>query len=142
MLFVCAISANLMAQKNKNGKSVTPATATSDVALPPPPPPPPAPPPPPPPPPLVTPPAPPPPPPAPPQMPADVKFPAPVVNDKGYDLSVHYNNGNNMVYMKKKGITEKVSITKWNEKKDYYENKYGILPAPPPPPAAPALPDQ
>src|SRR5204863_6615557 len=52
-----------------------------------------------------------------------VTFTPPViVNDKGYDISVHYNNGNNMVYMKKKGVTEKVSVEKWNANKSYYEN--------------------
>jgi hypothetical protein len=39
--------------------------------------------------------------------------------------------------MKKNGVTEKVSLDKWNANKSYYENKYGELPAPPPPPPAP-----
>jgi hypothetical protein len=43
-----------------------------------------------------------------------------------------------MVYMKKKGVTEKVSVEKWNANKAYYEKKYGTLPPPPPPPPAPA----
>lgn len=122
MLFVCTITANLMAQKDKTGKVVSPTT-TSDVAPPPPPLPP-------------VPPAPP----APPEKTGEVK--SVIVNDQGYEITVHYNNGNNMVYMKKNGVIEKISIEKWNEKKDYYENKYGILPPPPPPPPAPAAPIQ
>lgn len=45
-----------------------------------------------------------------------------------------------MVYMKKNGVTEKVSMEKWNSNQSYYENKYGKLPSPPPPPAPPAPP--
>ncbi|HNU89591.1 MAG TPA: hypothetical protein PKJ94_14925, partial [Ferruginibacter sp.] len=82
---------------------------------------------------------PPPPPPPPPEAPKEeVKFTPPVIaNDMGYDLSVHNNNGNTMIYAKKKGVTEKISLEKWNANSAYYEKKYGKLP-PPPPPAPPA----
>jgi len=118
LLTVCAVSAQLSAQTAKAGK--TP---------PPPPPPPPA---------LAELPPPPPPPPPPPEAPKEeVKFTPPViVNDMGYDLSVHNNNGNTMIYAKKKGVTEKISLEKWNANSAYYEKKYGKLP--PPPPAPPA----
>ena len=138
LIFVCSISVNLIAQKNK-AKAV-PAVpvleaSVNDVAPPPPPPPPPTPPAPP------SPPSPPPPPPPPPMPPVrvdEVTFNAPViVNENGYNISVHYNNGNNMVYMKKKGVTENISMAKWNANQSYYENKYGKLPPPPPPPAPP-----
>jgi len=135
VLFVCATSTHIIAQKTKTEKAEKPvqsAIAVNDIAPPPPPPPPPAPP--------EAPesPVPPPPPPAPPEQ---VTFTAPViVSDKGYNLSVHYYNGKNLVYMKKGSVTEKVSMDKWNANRAYYENKYGILPPPPPPPAAPPAP--
>ena len=114
VLFVCAFSSHIMAQKTTKSKTLSSTTLSADDVPPPPLPP-------------------------PPDM---VKFTPPViVNDKGYDISVHYNNGNNMVYMKKKAVTEKVSMTKWNANKSFYENKYGkIPPPPPPPPATPAPP--
>ena len=145
LLFVCVVSTHVIAQKTKAQKAETPnqsALSVNDVAPPPPlpPPPPAAPTPAPPPPPPPAPPVPPPPPPAPEEI-SEVKFNLPViVNDKGYLISVHYNNGNNMVYMKKKGVTEKVSLAKWNANAAFYENKYGMLPPPPPPPPAPPAP--
>lgn len=46
-----------------------------------------------------------------------------------------------MVYMKKNGVTETVSLKKWNSNKSFYEKKYGKLPPPPPaPPTAPEAP--
>jgi hypothetical protein len=144
LLFVCAVSTHILAQKTKSDKAPTapqPSASVNDIAPPPPPLPPPPPPPLPPLPPV---------PPEPPLPPAPPPPPIPtpddegtlttqvIVNDKGYDISVHYNNGNNMVYMKKNGVTEKVSVEKWNANRSYYEKKYGILP--PPPPALPAPP--
>ena len=131
VLFVCTVSTHMIAQKTKSEKAETPtqtAMPENDIAPPPPPPPPPPP----------TPPAPEhPTPPTPPQI-EQVKFTPPViVNDKGYNLSVHYYNGKNLVYMKKNGVSEKISLDKWNANRSYYENKYGELPPPPPPPPAP-----
>jgi hypothetical protein len=131
VLFVCSVSTDIIAQKTKAEKAETPtqsALSTDEIAPPPPPlPPPPA---------APEPPVPPPPPPT-----EQVAFSAPtIVSDKGYNLSVHYYNGKNLVYMKKGSVTEKVSLDKWNDNRSYYENKYGILPPPPPPPAPPARP--
>lgn len=121
LLIVCVLSLHTMAQK------------TSKKAPPPPPPPPP--------PGMVAEVPPPPPPPPDPPMIEEVKFTPPViVNDQGYDLSVHYNNGKNMVYAKKNGVTEKISMEKWNANRSFYEKKYGELPPPPPPPAPPKAP--
>jgi len=128
LLFVCTVSTHMIAQKTKAEKSETPVQSAlpEDYIAPPPPPPPPPPP------------APEPPTaPAPPQI-EQVKFTPPViVNDKGYGLSVHYYNGKNLVYMKKNGVSEKISLDKWKANRAYYENKYGELPPPPPPPPAP-----
>jgi len=84
----------------------------------------------------------PPPPPAPPEAPVEEAtfIPPAIVNEQGYSLSVHNNNGNTMIYAKKKGVTEKISLEKWNANKAYYEKKYGELPPPPPPPPAPKAP--
>jgi hypothetical protein len=113
VLFVCTVSTHMIAQKTKSEKAETPtqtAMPENDIAPPPPPP---------------------------PQI-EQVKFTPPViVNDKGYNLSVHYYNGKNLVYMKKNGVSEKISLDKWNANRSYYENKYGELPPPPPPPPAP-----
>ena len=129
LLVVCSASTHIIAQKNKVENAVTPAQpalSVNDIAPPPPAPP-------------VPPeaPLPPPPPPPPPEV---VTFAAPViVSDKGYNLSVHYYNGKNLVYMKKGSVTEKISLSKWNANASFYENKYGVLP-PPPPPAPPVPP--
>lgn len=135
VLFVCTVSTHIIAQKTKAEKAETtsqPALAENDIAPPPPPPPPPPPVPE-----APTAPVPPPAPPVPPQI-EQVNFTPPsIVNDKGYSISVHYYNGKNLVYMKKKGVVEKISLDKWNANRSYYENKYGELPPPPPPPPAP-----
>ena len=147
LLFVCAVSTHVIAQKTKAEKAETTSqSALSENDIAPPPPPPPVPPvaqetpt-------LAVPPVPPvspvpPVPPVPPAQAEQVKFMPPViVNDKGYTLSVHFYNGKNLVYMKKNGVTEKISLDKWNANKSFYENKYGQLPPPPPPPAPPAPP--
>ena len=121
LLLVCCLSTSMIAQKTRTGKSAPPPPPPNDLMvkeIPPPPPPPPA-----------------------PEEPGEVKFTPPViVNDQGYDLSVHYNNGTNTVYAKKDGVTEKISMAKWNANQSYYEKKYGKLPPPPPPPAAPKAP--
>lgn len=134
LLFVSTLSANIIAQNDKIGKAAPVNTqqnvVKADEFTPPPPPPPPPPP--------VQPAAPPPPPapPMPPKQHADAKFNPPViVNDKGFDLSVHYINDVNIIYAKKKGITEKIPMTKWYANQSYYEKEYGKLP--PPPPVAP-----
>lgn len=129
LLFVCAFSGHIIAQKTTVTEAETitqPSLPADDVVPHPPPPPPPAPP---------VPPPPPPPPPAPPQKAGKVKFTQPViVNEKGYELSVVYNKSNNTVYAKKKGVTIKMSLDKWNADPAFYENKYGKLLLPPPPP--------
>lgn len=121
LLTVCTVSVHLSAQTTKAEK------------VPPPPPPPPA---------VAEIPPPPPPPPAPPQdVVEEMKFTPPViVNEEGYSLSVHRNNGNEMVYVKKNGVSEKIPLSKWNANKAFYEKKYGKLPPPPPPPPAPPAP--
>lgn len=113
---------------------LTAQTSKKEKAPPPPPPPPPA---------LAQAPDAPPPPPPPPPPPTieEAKFTPPViVNNQGYSLSVHRDNGNNMVYATKNGVTEKISLSKWNANKSFYESKYGELPPPPPPPPAPKAP--
>ena len=123
LLMVCSISAHLSAQTTKVNKTPPP----------PPPPPPPA---------LAE--LPPPPPPMPPEAPQEeIKFTTPgIVNEMGYNVSVHNHNGNTMIYAKKKGVTEKISLEKWNANSSYYEKKYGKLPPPPPPPPAPPIKDE
>lgn len=115
LLLVCTVSTQLIAQKTNSPKAETkaqPAVAENDLVPPPPPP-----------------------------AIEKVKFTPPaIVNDKGYQVSVHYNNGKNMVYMKKDGVTQKVSMDKWMANRSYYESKYGELPPPPPPPPAPPTP--
>lgn len=130
LLVVCTIAANSYAQHENavTPPSPPPPPPPSDLAPPPPPPPPPM---------AVSEIAPVPPvPPAPPIQPAAPKM----QTDKGYDISVHNNNGNTMVTVKKDGKTEKISLKDWNAKKAFYEQKYGELPPPPPPPPAPAKP--
>lgn len=135
MLLLCTIAAGSYAQKNETGVPAPPPPPPPPSDLAPPPPPPPAVP-------QVA---------LPPVPPAPPTPPVPPIpdmeNDLGYELSVHYNNGNNMVYVKKDGKTEKISLKEWNAKKAFYEKKYGPLPPPPPPPApakpaAPAIPDE
>ena len=63
-------------------------------------------------------------------------------NDKGYFINVKDNNGNYHYLVKDKNgkEVESVLLTKWNENKSYYKNKYGEIPPPPPPPAPTAPP--
>ena len=119
LLIVCSFCTHLMAQNTKEKQ-----VETQNEAPPPPPPPPPHPEPP------------------PPPQAQHVKFTPPViVNDKGYNLSVHYNKGNELVYAKKNGLSEKISLDKWLANRSFYEKKYGELP-PPPPPLPPPPPDK
>ena len=83
----------------------------------------------------------PPPPPAAPMPPPPPPPPPPVIlqkkglsntNEKGYNLSIETINGTDVVLVKKKGKTEKISVKDWFEMKDRYESKYGILLPPPP----------
>ena len=120
LLTVCTISAQIIAQKTKTANAIPPPppppVVMNDVPPPPPPQPPPLPP-------------------SPPNRPEQVKFTPPsIVNELGYDLSVRYDGRSERVYMKKKGVTEKVSLTKWSANKSYYEKKYGVLSPPPAPP--------
>lgn len=134
MLLLCTITAGSYAQKNENGVvAPPPPPPPSDLAPPPPPPLPPVPP-------IAS---------LSPIPPAPPAPPIPPIPDmqteQGYELSVHYNNGNNIVYAKKDGKTEKIFLKEWNNKKDFYEKKYGVLPPPPPAPpkpSAPAIPNE
>lgn len=122
VLTACSISGYLSAQSSKAGKASPPPPPTPPVVaeLPPPPPPPPPPPEP---------------------LSEEEKFTPPaIVNDQGYSLSIHANNGNTIIYAKKKGVTEKIPLEKWEANKAYYEKKYGELPPPPPPPPVPKAP--
>ncbi len=63
-------------------------------------------------------------------------------NDKGYIINVKNNNGNRTIVVKDKNgkEVERLLLTKWNESKSYYEDKYGEIPPPPPPPIPTAPP--
>ena len=80
------------------------------------------------------------PPPPPPPPPKGVKFSPPViVNDKGYTITVQPTKEEPVILLRKKGITQKIRMSVWNAKPEYFETKYGKLP-PPPPPAPPMPP--
>ncbi|MEO5564204.1 MAG: M56 family metallopeptidase [Chitinophagaceae bacterium] len=73
---------------------------------------------------------------------ADTVRPVPM-NDKGYYIDVIDKSGECILVIKDKNKkeVERLPLTKWNEKSDYYENLYGfILPPPPPPPGPPVPP--
>ena len=81
------------------------------------------------------------PPPPPPPPPKGVKFTPPViVNDKGYTITVLPTNEEPVILLRKKGITQKIRMSVWNAKPEYFEKKYGKLPPSPPPPPAPPMP--
>ncbi|HEY6504083.1 MAG TPA: M56 family metallopeptidase, partial [Chitinophagaceae bacterium] len=64
-------------------------------------------------------------------------------NEKGYIINVIDNKGNCTIVVKDRNgkEVERLLLTKWNEKEEYYENKYGkISPPPPPVPPAPPMP--
>lgn len=56
-------------------------------------------------------------------------------NSKGYYIDVKDNKGNCVIVIKDKNRKEvqRLLMTEWNEKSDYYENLYGKVPPPPPP---------
>ena len=101
LLLVCSISANLLAQKVKTGTAPVVKAETDLAPLPPPPP---------------------------PKQPARVKFTPPVINEKGYNLTVHYNNGSNIIYAKKKGVNEKIPMMKWVANESYYKKSTAYYP--------------
>jgi hypothetical protein len=69
-------------------------------------------------------------------------------NEKGFSISIKDNRGNcTVVVVDGTGkVIDQVPLVKWNEKAEYYAEKYGELPPPPPPappvpPAPPQLPE-
>ena len=112
---VCVVYASSYAQNNESAAVAPPPPPAAP--LPPPPPPPLPPPPPPPPPPVLY------------QKESLIN-----TNKKGYNLSIETINGTDVVLVKKKGKTEKISAKEWFQMKDRYESKYGILLPPPPVP--------
>jgi len=64
------------------------------------------------------------------------------LNEKGYRIDVIGRKGNAIVIVKDKNgkVIERISFTKWKEDEEFYEDKYGELPAPPLPPAPPVPP--
>ena len=109
---VCIVFASSHAQNNESAAVAPPPPPAAP--LPPPPPPPIPPPPPPPPPPVLY------------QKESFIN-----TNKKGYNLSIETINGTDVVLVKKKGKTEKISAKEWFKMKDHYESKYGILLPPP-----------
>jgi hypothetical protein len=70
--------------------------------------------------------------------PGKVHFKPPViVNDKGYAIVVQPAKPEPIILLTKKGMTQKIRMSVWNAKPEYFENKYGKLP--PPPPAPPVM---
>ena len=110
---VCVVYASSYAQNNESAAVAPPPPPAAP--LPPPPPPPIPPPPPPPPPPVLY------------QKESFIN-----TNKKGYNLSIETINGTDVVLVKKKGKTEKISAKEWFQMKDSYETEYGILLPPPP----------
>lgn len=64
-------------------------------------------------------------------------------NSKGYFIDIKGVGGDCTVVVKDKNKNEvkRLLLTDWNEKSDYYEGLYGLIPPPPvpPPPAAPGM---
>lgn len=81
-------------------------------------------------------------PPSPPSLPKDVILftPPVIVNDKGYAITVQPTEEEAIILLRKKGITQKIRMSVWNAKPEYFENKYGKLPPPPAPPIPPKPP--
>jgi hypothetical protein len=72
-----------------------------------------------------------PPPPPKPPVAGKIKFTPPViVNEKGYAILVQPDKTEPVVLVTKKGLTQKIRMSVWNAKPEYFENKYGKLPAP------------
>jgi len=64
------------------------------------------------------------------------------VNEKGYQISVHSNNGNSKIIVKDKNkkVVKEILMTDWDKDPEHYEELYGELPPPPPPaPPVPAV---
>jgi len=78
----------------------------------------------------------PPPPPKPPVV-SKVKFASP--NEKGYAIAVRQTNEESVILLTKNGMTQKIRMSVWNAKPEYFEHKYGKLPPPPPPPPTPPI---
>jgi hypothetical protein len=69
-----------------------------------------------------------------PTPPAKVRFIPPViVNEKGYAITVQATKEEPVIILKKKGMVQKIRMSVWNAKPQYFETKYGKLPPPPPP---------
>lgn len=67
---------------------------------------------------------------------------APVLNKKGYYVSVVNDQGNYMVWVKdsRQQLVKAVPLQEWMDNRDRYEDQYGKVPPPPPAPAPPAPP--
>jgi hypothetical protein len=64
-----------------------------------------------------------------------VKFTPPIiVNDKGYAVTILNTSEQPVIILKKKGMVQKIRMSVWNAKPQYFEKKYGKLPLPPAPP--------
>ena len=61
------------------------------------------------------------------------------INKKGYYIEMIEVNGHSTILVKNKTkkIIESVNLLQWEEKKNYYENLYGVLPSAPPAPQPP-----
>jgi hypothetical protein len=44
------------------------------------------------------------------------------------------NESDNIILLSKNGVVQKIKMSVWNAKPEYFESKYGTLPPPPPPP--------
>lgn len=143
-LSVVCISMTGLVANAQTKAAPPPPPAPVDLVAPPPPPPPPAE--------MVAPPPPPPPPPPPSELAAtdlqDFQTEEPalpetlstvIINNNGYEISIHKMNGRDMVVLKKDNQTQMIRLSTWNSRRKYYEKKYGQLPPPPPPPPAPAI---
>ncbi len=76
-----------------------------------------------------------------PTPPENVRFTPPIiVNDKGYTITVHSTKEGEIILLRKKGVIQKIRMSIWNAKPEYFENKYGKLPPPPAPSTRPMSP--
>jgi hypothetical protein len=65
------------------------------------------------------------------------------LNEKGYAVTIQQTKEDNIIILHKNGLTQKIKMSVWNAKPDYFESKYGKLPPPPPPlpPTPPVTPN-
>lgn len=56
-----------------------------------------------------------------------------IINENGYEISIQKIKDDEIVYVRKKGDTQKIKMSTWKANEKYYEKKYGMLPSPPPP---------